>query len=170
LWHKMGDDDMPVFDPNPKRQLKDGQPEAEAEDERIRELSSGEPADELAGLEYVERFESNHATTVVTFGYNLTTDFLPKSTTPVSPAITSALRALYRIEMQLRDQIRDLDAPIYPSEPTSFYRTIRANKADDSGAKYPVRAPEVAAASNWKVPNWCSPCPVRPTSRTPRRP
>jgi hypothetical protein len=127
LWHKMGDDDMPIINPNPEE---DEKAEKDA-DEYEHPVFDIEPADELSGLRRVEESGVDHSTTIVTFGYNLTTDFLPKTQTPVSPGISTALQALYRIEMELRNKIRDLGAPIYPSEPTSFYRTIKGNNAAD---------------------------------------
>ena len=114
-----------------EREPKEGETVDDVRAERLDELAREGPADVLTGLEWVEKLGSDHATTVVTFGYNLTTDVFPKTAIPVPACITDALRGLYRIEMQLRDTIKDLNAPIYPSEPTSYYRTIRANKADD---------------------------------------
>jgi hypothetical protein len=133
VWHKMGDDDMPVFNPNPVQAVPEGKTKEQVDQERVAQFYDEDfkPGDELTALQSIEATKASNATTVVTFGYNLTTDFLPKSNVQISPAIATALRALYRIEMEVRDQIRDLRAPIYPSEPTSFYRTVKGNNAAD---------------------------------------
>ncbi len=56
-----------------------------------------------------------NANTMVTFGYDLAT---PGTQAPV----TGILAGIYRKEMELRDAIAALGAPMYPSEPTTFYR------------------------------------------------
>lgn len=53
--------------------------------------------------------------TMVTFGYNLTT-------AGTQPPITNVLQRIYEKEMALRDAIAALGAPMYPSEPTTFYQ------------------------------------------------
>jgi hypothetical protein len=53
--------------------------------------------------------------TLVTFGYNLVT-------AGTAPPITGILQGIYAKEMALRDAIAELGAPMYPSEPTTFYQ------------------------------------------------
>lgn len=96
VWHKMGDNDMPIFDPNPLA-----------------------PSDELRTLGLVEDEALSHGNVLVTFGYNLTT---PGAQGPVR----EALEQIYTTEMELRDRIATLKVPMYPSEPTTFYRPVRS--------------------------------------------
>lgn len=93
VWHKMGDDDMPMPEPNP-----------------------AVPTGEHLGLTAAEQTPGIlDKTTLVTFGYDLTT-------AGTIPPITGILQDIYSKEMDLRDRIQELGAPIYPSEPTTFYR------------------------------------------------
>jgi hypothetical protein len=71
---------------------------------------------EIQGLADVEgEFPATNA--LVTFGYNLVT-------ADVSPFIAGILRGIYGKEMELRERIAELGGPLYPSEPTTFYRPI----------------------------------------------
>lgn len=92
VWRKMGDSDMPVVDPN------DGN---SAEMAKLKDVE-----DEGVAL---------NKNTLVTFGYNLTT---PGTT----PMVASILANIYKKEMQLRDKIGEAGGPLYPSEPTTYYR------------------------------------------------
>ncbi len=93
FWRKMGDDDMPIVNPND---------------------SSSPEMRKLAEVEGAEQFNANM---LVTFGYNLTT---ANTAYPIKEILTS----IYRKEMELRDKIAELGAPMYPSEPTTYYRPV----------------------------------------------
>lgn len=92
VWRKMGDSDMPIVAPN------DGN---SAEIAKLKDV-------EDEGLALSKN-------TLVTFGYNLTT---PGTT----PMVASILANIYKKEMQLRDKIGEAGGPLYPSEPTTYYR------------------------------------------------
>jgi hypothetical protein len=100
VWHKMGDDDMPYVNPNNA---------ASPEMQKLGEV-------EQAGQIYAKN-------TLVTFGYDLIT-------AGTQPPITAILSAIYAKEMALRDKIAELGAPMYPSEPTTFYRPRGAGSMD----------------------------------------
>ena len=98
----MGDSDMPVLDPN--------------------DLNSPEIA-KLKGVE--DEGYALNKNTLVTFGYNLTT-------AGTSPMVTSILAGIYRTEMQLRDKIAEVGGPLYPSEPTTYYRPVARGSMTDA--------------------------------------
>lgn len=102
VWRKMGDSDMPILGPN--------------------DMNSPE----IAKLKQVEDegFALNK-NTLVTFGYNLTTD-------GTSDIVKKILRAIYRCEMALRDKIAETGAPMYPSEPTTYYRPVAQGSMTDA--------------------------------------
>ena len=93
VWRRMGDDDMPYLDPN----------------------SAASPQTAKLG-EVEEEGQIYVANTFVTFGYDLVT-------AGTAPPITGILQNLYEKEMALRDAIAATGLPMYPSEPTTFYRT-----------------------------------------------
>jgi hypothetical protein len=92
VWRKMGDSDMPIVDPN--------------------NMGSREIA-KLKDIEDEGRVYAKNS--LVTFGYNLTT-------AGTSAVVTRILKGIYRCEMMLRDKIYLTGAPLYPSEPTTYYR------------------------------------------------
>jgi hypothetical protein len=92
VWRKMGDSDMPIVGPNAANSA------------------------EITKLKAVEDEGTAMAkNTLVTFGYNLTT----AGTTPM---VTGILANIYKKEMALRDKIGEAGGPLYPSEPTTYYR------------------------------------------------
>ncbi|MEM7030172.1 MAG: DUF4157 domain-containing protein [Chloroflexota bacterium] len=71
---------------------------------------------ETQKLEEVEQKAQTYVRpTLVTFGYDLVT-------AGTQAPITGILSRIYAIEMELRDKIAELGAPMYPSEPTTFYQ------------------------------------------------
>lgn len=99
VWHKMGDDDMPMPEPNPA----------------------------IAGPEHLGLAEAEASpgildkTTLVTFGYDLTT------AGTVAP-ITGILKDIYSKEMELRDRSRN-----------SVLRSTRASRQRSTGRRRTVR-------------------------------
>jgi hypothetical protein len=102
VWHKLGDNDMPIFDPNPAALTP-----------------------ELGMLQMVEEdgpvYRSN---VLVTFGYNLTT-------ANAQGPVREALAEIYTTEMELRDRIASFGVPMYASEPTTFYRPVVAGAMNE---------------------------------------
>jgi hypothetical protein len=101
FWRKIGDDDMLFVDPN----------------------NSVSP--EMTTLGEVEQ-EANtqHKSTLVTFGYNLVTG-------GTQEPVTGILRGIYKCEMELRARIVEVGGPAYPSEPTTYYRPVQTGKMDN---------------------------------------
>lgn len=75
--------------------------------------AAGPETDKLAEVE--EGSSSYSKPSLMTFGYDLTTE-------GTEPPVTGILTRIYQLEMQLRDEIAALGAPMYPSEPTTFYQ------------------------------------------------